>query len=166
MACEHAIKVFAYDQLKQVAHIKADDLGLLRKDLRKHLRSDRLEIQAARENLRRIQYDQWLTYETAKYKLLLEYNGSKPYDDNDIFDTRYKSITFIEEELAAAGYVKLSKEEDLLTEEELVMSYLLTQLEMEESLSNDYDSILTATQKMAQELLQSVADFDVSEKQV
>eukprot|EP00981_Chlorochromonas_danica_P005459 scaffold1091_cov164-Ochromonas_danica.AAC.82 len=165
MACEHAIKVFAYDQLKQVAHIKADDLGLLRKDLRKHLRSDRLEIQAARENLRRTQYDQWLTYATAKYKLLLEYNGSKPYDDNDIFDTRYKSMTFIEEELAAAGYVKLSKEEDLLTEEELVMSYLLTQLEMEESLSNDYDSILTATQKMAQELLQSVADFDVSEKQ-
>lgn len=165
LAGEHAVKVFAYDQLKQVAHVKAQELGLLRRGLHRHLRSDRKEVQAQRMQQRQIQYEQWLVYEEAKYKLLLQYNGSAGYDESDISNPQFKSSRFIEEELQVLGYVPLSKDEDVLTEEELVMSYLLTQLEMEESLGGDYDSVLAATQKMSKELLKTIGDFDGNEKQ-
>lgn len=152
--------MFSYDQLKAVQHIKSVEHLALRRSIREELRKDRSEVQQARMELRSAQYESWLAYETAKYRLLREYNGSRAYHDGDTG----KSITYIDEELSAQGIHKLTKEEDVLTEEELVMSLILTQIEMEDSLNRDYDSVLEATHNMNRELVKSVTDFDQVQK--
>ena len=54
----------------------------------------------------------------------------------------------------------------MVPEEEFVMSFLLTQTEMELSLAGDYESITEATKTMALELQQGIIGFDSNEKKV
>ena len=49
-------------------------------------------------------------------------------------------------------------------EEEIVMSFMLTQVEMEASLANDYDSISEATRKIAKDLQEDILTYDAKEK--
>lgn len=46
------------------------------------------------------------------------------------------------------------------------MSYLLTQIEMESSLQEDYQSIIQATKNMSNELLKSITEFEEKERAV
>jgi hypothetical protein len=73
---------------------------------------------------------------------------------------------YVEQELCSQGYLPIDNDEDMLTEEELVMSFLLTQIEMEASLEADYNSILEASKSMAIELQTSIKEFDTTEKKV
>lgn len=54
----------------------------------------------------------------------------------------------------------------LASEEEIVMSCMLTQLEMEGSLAEDYDSISQATKQQSSDLQTSIVKFDDKEKHV
>ena len=64
------------------------------------------------------------------------------------------------------GFPKIEPEREMAPEEEMVMSYLLTQIEMELSLADDYDSISEATKTMAIELQTEIKAFDQKEKEV
>ena len=72
----------------------------------------------------------------------------------------------IEAELYSQGYPALAVEKEVVPEEEFVMSFLLTQTEMELSLAGDYESITEATKTMALELQQGIIGFDSNEKKV
>ena len=72
----------------------------------------------------------------------------------------------IEAELYSLGFPAIPIEKEFPTEEEFVMSFLLTQVEMEISLAADYDSITDATKTMAIELQQGIISFDSMEKNV
>jgi hypothetical protein len=72
----------------------------------------------------------------------------------------------VEAELYSQGYPALPVEKEVVPEEEFVMSFLLTQTEMELSLAGDYDSIMEATKTMALELQQGIIGFDSTEKKV
>jgi hypothetical protein len=74
--------------------------------------------------------------------------------------------TFLEQELITMGYPPIETKDDMLTEEELVMSFLLTQIEMEVSLRADYESILEATKNMTLEIQTEIDVFDQKEKKV
>jgi len=74
------------------------------------------------------------------------------------------SESYIEQEAVIQGYPAIEKDDDLLTEEELTMSFILTQLEMEQSLRQDYESILEASRSMALELQVGIQEFDSTEK--
>ena len=69
-------------------------------------------------------------------------------------------------ELRDAGFPAIEPEHLCVPEEEFVMSYMLTQIEMELSLKNDYDSITEATKNMVMELQAGIKDFDETEKKV
>jgi hypothetical protein len=60
----------------------------------------------------------------------------------------------------------LKIENEIVPEEELVMSFMLTQLEMEFSLSHDYDSIENAVKNLTVELKNGILEFDEKEKHV
>jgi len=64
------------------------------------------------------------------------------------------------------GYPAIPSDKEVVPEEEFVMSFLLTQVEMEVSLAGDYDSIVEATKTLAVELQQGLLAFDASEKKV
>jgi hypothetical protein len=72
----------------------------------------------------------------------------------------------IEDELREAGFPAIEPEHLAVPEEESVMSYMLTQLEMELSLKNDYDSVAEATKSMTMEMQQGIREFDETEKRV
>ena len=73
---------------------------------------------------------------------------------------------FSSDELRDAGFPAIEPEHLCVPEEEFVMSYMLTQIEMELSLKNDYDSITEATKNMVMELQAGIKDFDETEKRV
>ena len=70
----------------------------------------------------------------------------------------------IESELQALGLEEVPEQHVMRDEEEIVMSFMLTQVEMEASLANDYDSISEATRKIAKDLQEDILTYDAKEK--
>lgn len=149
IACEHNAKVFIYDQLKIISKIKHVELRAIRNAIHRNLRSDTFEEQDRRKQLCH-EHDQYNKQRDIKRAELHRLLGG--WDKT------------IEVELKEAGYPMIEKEFEAVPEEEYVMSYMLTQIEMEISLSNDYDSITMATKSMAEELQNGIKDFDDIEK--
>eukprot|EP01038_Epipyxis_sp_PR26KG_P008891 gene8891-11991_t len=149
LACEHTAKVFAYDQLKYANEIKKVEMVKLRKALRPVLKNDTLEEQEARARLREEHVALYRAREIKKQQLRKELDG-------------WPAI--IEAELVEQGFPKIEPEREMAPEEEMVMSYLLTQIEMEMSLGADYESIVEATKTMAIELQSEIKTFDDKEK--
>lgn len=151
LACEHNAKLFVYDQLKQAGQVKKNEMRALRNALHRQLRADTHEQEAARAKL---------LVEHRAYNM--ERNKRKAALHRELFgwgDT-------IEAELREMGYPPIDPELEAVPEEEAVMSFMLTQIEMELSLAGDYDSIQEATRSMAIELNQSIQDLDETEKSV
>jgi hypothetical protein len=116
------------------------------------LRKDTFGTLQARQVKRKEQLEYYNHRETKKEEICREYHERNP--------------RILEEEVNRTGLLPIEPEEDMLTEEELAMSFLLTQVEMEASLENDYHSILDASKSMAIELQASIKEFDNTEKKV
>ncbi len=153
LACEHNAKVFAYDQLKIASALKRSEIKLLRRSLHRTLMSDTVEAEQARANGRREQLKYYVERETKREQVRREMGGSGWHKT-------------IEAEVVAAGYPPIEPQQEVVPEEEAVMSYLLTHLEMEGSLGGDYDSITEASKSLAIELQAGIRDFDTVEKRV
>ncbi len=160
LVCEHNSKLFVKDQLKQTAHIERVELKLFRIALRKEFIGDTLESEYMRDSKRSEQLVYY--YDREKYKEQLR---RELYPQSMGMNETVNK--YLEEELVN-NYQSypLDKMDDMLTEEELAMSYMLTQLEMENSLQQDYGSIILATKSMANELQETINDFDETEKSV
>lgn len=151
LACEHVAKMFAYDQFKQNAHVGKLEKKIFRISLRKQMITDTLPAQQARQKKRHQQLKYYVEREKQKEAVKRELRTVDKY---------------LEEELVNRGFPPIDPMEDQLTEEELCMSFMLSHLEMEHSLVDDYDSILEATQNMVQELQGNIQEFDTLEKSV
>ena len=149
MACEHNAKVFTYDQLKMSSEVKKVEMRAMRNAIHHKFQSDTIAEQEARAVLC-FEHD--------------EYNRQRDMKRAELHRTLAGWDKTIEAELADAGYPPADPEYEAVPEEEYVMSYLLTQLEMELSLANDYDSILDATKSMVIELQHGIKSFDAAEK--
>lgn len=182
LACDHQAKLFAYDQLKFSAEVKRVAMKQLRAAVISELMTDTcnalklnpplfspcggpiqylsapltvvvcaVEAEQRRARTREEQRQYLQERERRKQLLRAEYG--------DWSDT-------VEAELYSQGYPALPVEKEVVPEEEFVMSFLLTQTEMELSLAGDYDSIMEATKTMALELQQGIIGFDSTEKKV
>jgi hypothetical protein len=151
MACEHNTKLYTYDQLKIASKVKAVEMRAMRNAVHRKLRSDTVYEERARKELCDEHKDYNRKRDAKRAQLHRELRGWEQT---------------IEQELEAAGFPPIEPEHLSVPEEEFVMSYMLTQIEMEISLKNDYDSITEATKSMALELQQGIKDFDNTEKTV
>jgi len=149
MACEHNAKVFTYDQLKMSSEVKRVEMRAMRNAIHRKFQSDTIAEQEARSVLC-FEHD--------------EYNRQRDIKRAELHRTLAGWDKTIEAELIDAGYPPADPEYEAVPEEEFVMSYLLTQIEMELSLAHDYDSILDATKSMVVELQHGIKSFDEAEK--
>ena len=151
MACEHSVKLFAYDQLKVASKVKAVELRAMRNAIHRTLRSDTKEEERARAALCADHAAYNHSREQKRAQLQRELTGWN---------------SAIEAELRDAGFPPIEPEHLAVPEEEFVMSYMLTQVEMELSLKTDYDSVAEATKSMTMEIQQGIREFDETEKKV
>lgn len=126
LACEHNAKVFAYDQLKATAALRKIELSKLKVALRKELRKDSKEAEEARAVQRREMLKYYREREIKREQVRRELGGPGWWKT-------------IEAEVVAAGFPAIDQVTEPVPEEESVMSYMLTHLEMDASLSSDYD---------------------------
>ena len=134
LACEHNAKLFAYDQAQNTLRVKQDELKALRKALRHvfmHSPESTIEAETARENNRQRQRDQLVKRKNKRKQL-----------EKDLAD--YPDT--IEMELQELGLSDIAPENMIREEEEICMSFILTQVEMEATLANDYDRYVFLTQ--------------------
>jgi len=144
LGCEHLSKVFAYDQAKSIADIEATELKKLRRNFRTNLfrgAESTAEAHKAREHARSKQAEH-AERRAAKRALLMKELKSRG--------------ELVEAELKEMGLSALDSAKLIRPEEEMVMSYMLTQVEMEAALQGDYESVLAATKKMAGELAEEI----------
>jgi hypothetical protein len=151
MACEHTVKLFAYDQLKVATKVKGAELRAMRNALHRALRADTPEEERSRAALCADHAAYNRARNAKRQQLQRELGG-------------WGAV--IEAELAEAGYPPIAPEDLAVPEEEFVMSYMLTQIEMELSLRTDYDSVSEATKAMTMEMQQGIREFDETEKKV
>jgi hypothetical protein len=151
MACEHNVKLFAYDQLKIATKVKAVEMRAMRNALHRTLRADTHEEERSRAALCADHAAYNRARNEKRLQLQRELNG-------------WGKV--IEDELRDAGFPPIEPEHLAVPEEEAVMSYMLTQIEMELSLKVDYDSIAEATKSMTMEMQQGIKEFDETEKKV
>jgi len=152
MACEHNAKVFAYDQAQSVTEVKKKEMLELRRAHHKVLCFGAEASQFAedaREITRKRQRKQLDDREIKKAQLQIDLAN---YPDS------------IEAELTELGLEDIPRKDLIRNEEEMVLSFMLTQLEMESALAIDYDSISEATRKIAHDLQEDILTFDVKEK--
>jgi hypothetical protein len=151
MACEHTVKLFAYDQLKVATKVKGAELRAMRNALHRALRADTPEEERSRAALCADHAAYSRARNAKRQQLQRELGG-------------WGAV--IEAELVEAGYPPIAPEDLAVPEEEFVMSYMLTQIEMELSLRTDYDSVSEATKAMTMEMQQGIREFDETEKKV
>ncbi len=149
--CEHFIKEFVFNQFKVVAEKKKVEMVTLRRALRKILRADTKQAEKSREKVRDRQYKDYEKRELKRRELLSK--DPRAYGDQ------------VEIQLDRLGLKRVDPEKEVKPEEEVVMSYLLRQVEMEDSLGNDYESIVTATKKSSIDVQNDIKRFNDSEKQ-
>jgi hypothetical protein len=179
LACEHAAKLFVYDQIKLTGHIKTKELRAFRVALAAELDHDSFDAIHVRELKRLEQLDYYRDREIRREQIRREIKGNAsschclPSPSIHRLSVACLSVClvtapsmYVEQELCSQGYLPIDKDDDMLTEEELAMSFLLTQIEMEASLEADYSSILEASKSMAIELQTSIKEFDATEKKV
>jgi len=70
----------------------------------------------------------------------------------------------IEPELEKLGLTPISPDSILLSEEELVMSFMVRQVEMRVTLENDYDNLVTTTETMTKKLIEGIQLYNSDEK--
>eukprot|EP01042_Synura_sphagnicola_P005236 gene5236-6680_t len=161
-ACEHYAKLFTYDQLKATASVAKDEMVALRRALHGDLMGDTLEAQHAREEHRSQQRTYYAERMTKREELKHYYYGQGSAQPSQYLTRAQEQ--FLDEELDNQGYTAIPPSDDMLTEEELAMSFLLKQIEMEASLRQDYESVLEATKAMALDLQSGIDEFDTNEK--
>lgn len=149
MACEHNISVWKYDQSRAVAENKEIALRGLRVAFRKTLRSDTLAAQRAREDIRSRQLAAAAARDAKKKELMVEMKGWE---------------YLIEPELEKLGFPAADPALAMRPEEELVMSFMLRQVEMECALNDDYTSMQSACERVSKEGEDGITDFDKREK--
>lgn len=152
MACEHNAKVFAYDQAQSVTEVKKREMKELRVAQHKVLfygAEGSQPAEDAREITRKKQRKQLNDREIKKAQLQIDLAN---FPDS------------IEAELKELDLEDIPRKDLMRNEEEIVMSFMLTQLEMESALAIDYDSISEATRKIAHDLQEDILTFDVKEK--
>lgn len=139
-------------QAKSIQEIQARELTALRRNFRMHLRSSpesSLEAEAARQRLREAQRAHARKREAKRALLMQELSGR---------------AELVEAELKDLGLTAPDPKARIRDEEEMIMSYLLTQVEMEAALSGDYASVMDATKTLARDVSGDVAKFDEQER--
>ncbi len=151
MNCEHYIKEFVFNQFKNVTDKKKVEMITLRKAVRKVLRADTVQAEKSRAKVRDRQIKDFEKREMKRRELLTK--------DPSLYGDK------VENQLDRLGLKRLEPSQEMKPEEEVVMSYVLRQIEMEESLGNDYESIVTATKKSSIDVQNDIKRFNESEKQ-
>lgn len=150
LACDHEVKLFLYDQTKHMSERKIVECRSLRNGLRLTLRNDTFEAESARENVAARHYEHNMLRQAKRRELQQELIGWE---------------SMIEPELEKLDLAAIDPLIEMRPEEEIVMSFMLKQIEMEMSLSDDFDSINIATGDMGVEMMDGVVRFDELEKQ-
>jgi hypothetical protein len=164
LQCEHVVKVFTYEQLKAATAVKKKEMTGFRRALSDVFRSDSLAIEQQR-NLARVEQEG--RYRAKERKLMHERWEYQQYELQRCLDEGFSDeLEIIKARFAYEATLPVfvpffvgdglsyeeggaDKEEDYVQpEEELIMSFLLTQVEMEVSLGEDYDSIVSATKNI------------------
>lgn len=70
----------------------------------------------------------------------------------------------IEPELEKLGLTPINPDSILLSEEELVMSFMVRQVEMRVTLEDDYNNLVTTTETMSQKLIEGIQLYNSDEK--
>ena len=127
-------------------------MAALRRNFRMHLRASAessLEAEAARQRLREAQRAHAQKREAKRALLMHELSGRSE---------------LVEAELKDLGLLAPDPKARIRDEEEMVMSYLLTQVEMEAALGGDYASVMDATKTLARDVSADIAKFDEQER--
>jgi hypothetical protein len=116
LACEHSSKIFAYDQAKSIADIQAAEMKLIRKNFRTHMfRGAESTVDAHRaRDISRNKAKEYADRRAAKRAVLMkELSGREE---------------LVEAELKDMGLGPQDPNKLIRPEEEIVMSYILTQV--------------------------------------
>jgi hypothetical protein len=148
--CEDVCKYFVFEETMKVENYKVKELVTVRSNFNDYLCSDDMEAQSTRYDVRQSRLTYIDNRNAAKEILLSEYGT------ND--------FALIESELDNMGYPPVDPKDIIRPEEEIVMSFILRQVEMEVSLLDDYVSIAEATGTIGHELLDLINMFDEKEK--
>ena len=124
----------------------------MRNALHRTLRADTFDEQQARAALCIEHANYNATRDIHRQQLAAGQNGN---DENTL-----------EAALRYAGFPPIDPVHLGVPEEEYVMSYMLTQIEMEQLLKTDWDSITEATKMMAVEFQQEIKKFEDTKKKV
>jgi hypothetical protein len=150
MTCEHAAKVFVYDQMKSVNEVRAQELKLMRKKLTEIFAQDTLHTQESRIIARAVQQQQLAT--RASVRRQLEKEWGQGWDKE------------IDDELIARNLPYIDDDSQIKAEEEIMLGYLVQEVTMENVLADDYQSVIDATKQASIDLLASIKGFDDEEK--
>jgi hypothetical protein len=114
MTCEHAAKVFVYDQMKSINEIRVQELKIMRSKLTEIFRQDTMQTQEARIAARAVQQQQLQTRAQVKKQLTKEWGQG--WDKE------------IEDELIARNLRDIDEDSQIRTEEEIMLSYLVQEV--------------------------------------
>lgn len=129
---------FVTENLNSVSSVKATEISRLRWSLHDALRSDHIKAEKARDKVRQRQAKQLNDRELKRKELLMK----NPSVWGEV----------LESQLERAGHKLLDPSQLMKPEEEIVMSYMLRQIEMEFALNEDYDSVIATATKLGQSL--------------
>lgn len=150
MNCEHNIKLFSYDQVKKAKSMKALEAKVLETHLRIYFLNDTLFSE----------HERFTAYSTQQ--LYLNERESKLQEYTGFYQGGWEHM--IEPELEKLGLTPIKSEDLLFSEEELVMSFMVRQVEMRVTLENDYDNLVTTTETMAGKLMEGIQLYNADEK--
>lgn len=138
------IELFKFNQLDFVNPLKESELNIMRNSCHRTICLDTLEGEGARDNVRDLQLQHHYQREHNRRILMHKHN----FINADV-----------EAELLAMDLGPTDPNQEVRPEEEIVMSYMLRQIEMEIGIEKSYDLIDTFTKKKTAELLQSLVLF-------
>ena len=72
----------------------------------------------------------------------------------------------VDQDLEKMGLPPIDPLDEIVPEEEYVMSFMLTEIEMELTLAQDYDSVIDATRTQAVHMQKTTLEFDDKEKRL
>jgi hypothetical protein len=138
------IELFKFKQLDFVDPLKESELDLMRTSCHRTICLDTLEGEGARNNVRDLQTQHFYQRQHNRRDLMQKYN----FIDADV-----------EAELLQMDLGPQDPNLEVRPEEEVVMSYMIRQIEMESGIETSYNLIDTFTKKKTAELLQSLVLF-------
>lgn len=149
LVSDHDNKVFCHNLLKLASDTKRMELNHVRREgIRALVKDDSIEAQMQREDLRQQQLAYYEARENRKLDMCKERGGwSREVD----------------KELDTMGMVSIDPKDEVVPEEEFVMSFILSQVELESTVASNYDLLIKETKSKAMEMSREISDFEQME---